>query len=297
LSPDAGLSQDPVLSGEPAVAPLGPDSLVWRLGSPRTSLLLAGRALLLQVAHPTVGAGVRDFSDFRSDPWGRLDRTVSSLLTHLYGGERAVAEMRRLHEVHQGIAGAGFDGRPYRASEPGAWAWVHLANADTLLVVQELLGPRLDPGERERYWAEWRQAGLLLGIEPDRLPTSVDALRAYVDEMATTTLGDNETVRILLGTLSFDDVPAPWRLFPRPLWDLLRPLGRTLLTDFTVGTLPPVLRAKLGLEWSADRQRRLERISSVVRVAAAGVPERALHFPIAYRAMQDARRHAARRPG
>src|ERR1700728_2027640 len=91
--------------GPADLQPLGPDSLMWQLGFPRTGLLLAGRALLLQVMHPVVGAGVRDFSDFKTDPWGRLDRTLVSLQVQLFGGARAVDEAERLRQVHRAIRG------------------------------------------------------------------------------------------------------------------------------------------------------------------------------------------------
>lgn len=273
------------------VAPLGPDSLVWRRGFPRTSVLLAGRALLLQVAHPTIGAGVRDFSQFRSEPWGRLERTITSLLTQLFGGERAVVEARRLREGHRRIAGTGFDGRPYRATEAEAWAWVHLANADTMLTFHRLLGDPLDADQQERYWADWRQAGLLLGIPPGLLPDDTAGLRARVDEMVATTLDVNETVRVVLEAVSLDGVPPPGPLFPALLWDGLRPLGRGLLRHITVGTLPPGLRTTLGLGWTDRQQRRLERTAAVVRTAAGAVPERVLHYPMAYGAVRAARHH------
>ncbi len=281
--------------GDPATTaataePLGPDSLLWRLGLPRTSVLLAGRALLLQVAHPTVGAGVRDFSDFRSDPWGRFERTVTSLLTQLFGGQLAAAEARQLRERHRSITGTGFDGHPYRATEPDAWAWVHLANGDTMLTFHQLLGRPLDNAQQERYWADWCQAGRVLGIRPAQLPADVDALRARVDETVATTLGDNETVRLVLATIVLEQVGPP-PLLPGPLWDLLRPLGRPLLLDATVGTLPPALRATLGLAWTDGAQHRLDRLAALVRSASAGIPDRALHYPAAYRAVRAARRY------
>src|SRR5580698_10847417 len=110
------------------VVPLGPDSLFWQLGMPRTALLLAGRALLLQTMHPVVGAGVRDHSDYRTDPWGRLDRTITSLQIQMFGGQRAVDEAARLREMHKAIRGVGFAGEHYSALQPQAYAWVHLSN-------------------------------------------------------------------------------------------------------------------------------------------------------------------------
>src|SRR3954468_5643701 len=66
----------------------GPHSVVWRIGSHARVMSAAGAPLLLQVAHPTVAAGVREHSDFKSDPWGRLWRPLDYAHLLLYGGAR-----------------------------------------------------------------------------------------------------------------------------------------------------------------------------------------------------------------
>lgn len=279
----------------PAAAdtPLGPDSLLWRLGFPRTSLLLAGRALLLQTMHPVVGAGVRDFSTFREDPWGRLDRTLVSLQAQLFGGAAAVDEAARLRQLHRSIRGVGFDGQPYSALNPQAYAWVHLSNFDTTLCFNRWFGRRLSPSQQKELYAEWRQVGRVLGIRQAHMPPDLAALHAYVRQTVADTLEDNETARELLGSLRLDDVGSPpWPLFPEPLWRALRPAGRLLLYDTTVGTLPSALRQKLGLRWTARDRRRLQAFAVVARAAAAPVPDRLLQYPMAFRAQQASRRMA-----
>ena len=73
-----------------ALAP-HPGTVAWRRASDARLLLAAGYALLLQVSHPTVGAGVSEHSQFRRDPWGRLLRTLDYTYTMVYGGPRAAA--------------------------------------------------------------------------------------------------------------------------------------------------------------------------------------------------------------
>ena len=91
----------------------GPDSEAWRLNREAMLLLGAGpRALLLQLAHPLVAAGVDEHSDFRADPWRRLQGTLRSYLTIVYGTTTAArAEIRRLNGLHRSIAGAGYTAR------------------------------------------------------------------------------------------------------------------------------------------------------------------------------------------
>src|SRR4051794_41443022 len=64
----------------------GPGSVVWRVGGDWTLLLGGGRALILQVAHPTVAAGVGQFSDYESAPWKRLMGTLDLYMRVIYGG-------------------------------------------------------------------------------------------------------------------------------------------------------------------------------------------------------------------
>lgn len=276
---------------EQDASPLGPETLVWRLGFPRTGMLVAGRALLMQVAHPVIGAGVRDFSAFRADPWGRLDRTVTSLTTQLFGGEQAVAEAQRLRQMHRSIKGTGFHGERYSALDPEAYAYVHLSNIDSTLKFNDLFVRLLSTADKRRLYAEWRQAGLVLGIRDSHLPDDVEGLRAYIDEKVANKLELNATCSELIATLNLRDVPPPYAMFPEPVWVALKPAGRSLLHDTTIGTLPPALREKLGLRWTASDEARLQRVATAVRTASRLVPTRAMHYPLAYQAVRAARHH------
>ena len=74
-----GLDLPPLEPGErwdPGL--FGPDSTVWRIG--RERILLAGgpAALLLQIAHPLVAAGVTNHSGFSEDPFLRLRATLDA---------------------------------------------------------------------------------------------------------------------------------------------------------------------------------------------------------------------------
>ena len=92
------------------------------------------RALLLQSLHPLAMAGVAEHSDFRADPWGRLQRTAEFLAATTFGtsetAERAIATVRR---VHAHVHGTTADGRTYSANDPHLLRWVHLAEVDSFL--------------------------------------------------------------------------------------------------------------------------------------------------------------------
>jgi uncharacterized protein (DUF2236 family) len=246
--------------------------------------------------HPVIGAGVRDFSNFREDPWGRLDRTLGSLQIQLFGGGRALDESQRLRQLHQTIRGTGFDGARYSALNPEAYAWVHLSNFDTLLSFNRWYARRLSIPEQVQLYDEWRQVGRVLGIRDVHMPPDLPAFTAYVKDMVAHTLRANETARDLLDSLRLDQIgPPPWPLFPETLWRALRPAGRLLLHDTTVGTLPSALRAELGLSWTSADRRRLRGVAQLVRLGALPLPDRLLQYPLGYQAQQAARRTAATR--
>src|SRR6266513_2323905 len=116
----------------------GPGSLTWRINGEAVLLLGGGRALILQVAHPKVAAGVSEFSSFREDPWRRLYRTLDTTLSIAFGDaavSRAASE--RLRTVHEKVAGTDDRGEPYRALDPDLLLWVHATLIDTALTIYE----------------------------------------------------------------------------------------------------------------------------------------------------------------
>ena len=114
----------------------GPGSLTWRVNGEAVLLLGGGRALLLQVAHPGVAAGVAEFSNYREDPWRRLYRTLDTTLSIVFGDdETSKAASTRLRRVHTRVAGTDDRGEPYRALDPELLLWVHATLIDTSLAI------------------------------------------------------------------------------------------------------------------------------------------------------------------
>ena len=92
-------------AGSPAGI-FGPDSVIWRVDREATVFLGAGRALLLQLAHPWVAAAIAQHSRSLTDPVGRFHRTFSTVFTMVFGTTgQALAAARRLHRRHTAIGG------------------------------------------------------------------------------------------------------------------------------------------------------------------------------------------------
>lgn len=251
---------------------LDPGSPAWRHGSDVRALLAAGRALVLQVAHPTVAAGVRDHSTYRTDPWGRLERTLDSLYTLLYS-PGAAAEGARLRTLHRRIRGLTPEGRRYHALEPEAYAWVHATIVETIAMSQAW-GARPLRGERlDRYYAEMRGIGRLLGLRDRDLPPTWTGFVEYVDGVVRNRLEDSDVVQDVV-----DSIVRPARppLLPVPdrLWALSRrPVGH-LLRLGTVGLLPALLRERLHLRWTAADDLELRALGAALRTGDPVMPDR-----------------------
>jgi uncharacterized protein (DUF2236 family) len=148
------------------------------------------RALLLQSLHPQAMIAVAQHSDYRNDPWGRLQRTSNFLAATTYGtaddAQRAVDRVRR---VHQYVKGTGADGLPYRADDPHLLRWVHVAEADSFLRCHQRYGTRpLDAAGCDGYVEDAARIAVALGVpDPPRTRSELSAaLRSYRPELRAT---------------------------------------------------------------------------------------------------------------
>ncbi|MCK9249500.1 MAG: DUF2236 domain-containing protein [Solirubrobacteraceae bacterium] len=269
---DAGAdrpSADPLIP-DPADAALyapGRGSLVWTHGSDVRVMAASVYALLLQVSHPTVGAGVAEHSTFLTDPWGRLLRTLDYATTIGNGRpEHAAAMGRKIRVSHKRIKGVGPDGTRYHALEPEAYAWVHLTLGEGMIQAHRHMGRRLSAAQEEALWHDWRKAGRLLGIRDRDLPETWAEAQVLRDRMVAERLGHNEAVDQVL-TLLRGPAP-PSRRIPRPLWRLVSAPAGELMLIVTGGLMDPDLRSRLGIPWGPARQRAFRVVGALGRAAS-----------------------------
>src|SRR5437660_12330623 len=95
------------------------DSIARRIDREMFILLGGTAALLLQVAHPLVAAGVDQHSDFRRSPHRRLLRTLDTTLAIVFGDRpRATAAIDRINGRHASVRGVAAGGAAYSARDP-----------------------------------------------------------------------------------------------------------------------------------------------------------------------------------
>ena len=243
-----------------------PSDPIWRVHRDASMFVGGITALLLQSLQPLAMAGVAGHSGYKSDPWGRLQRTSHYLALTTYGTiPDAEAVIAKVRAVHLRVRGQDPQGRPYRASDPHLLKWVHLAEADSFLRAHQAFGASpLTPAEADTYVAQAAVPARLLGVVDP--PETVAGLAAQLGEFRPeleATPAAREAARFLLL-----DPPLP--LLARP--------GYGTLAAGAVALLPGWARSELQLpvpDGLADVVGRpLGRFSvGVVRWALAAVPD------------------------
>jgi uncharacterized protein (DUF2236 family) len=250
----------------------GPDSLAWRRTSDVRLHAVMLYPLLLQVAHPTVGAGVRDYSDFERRPWDRLMGTIDYVSLLVYGGRDAVAAGRRLRELHQQFRGVREDGQRYHALEPDAYAWVHATLIETYVAGHAAFGRPMTRSQIDRFYAEYRGLGRLIGVREHDLPDSRDGFREYFERMTTQELVRTQAVDRVLGAMR--QAPPPPLPIPDVVWRALSLPASQVLRLGGIGLMSPSLRDRLGIPWNAADEARFRALGSLSRSLTPVLPLR-----------------------
>ena len=241
----------------PAAGILGPDSVTWQIDREAAIFLGAGRALLLQLAHPWVAAAIAEHSRSLKDPIGRFHRTFAIVFPMVFGSlDQAFAAARRLHRRHTAIAGClpraigrFTAGTPYRANNAAALRWVHATLAETALLAHDLVLAPLAPEMRERYWTEHRRFAGLFGISEETLPRDWAGFAAYSAAMQ-----EGDTLAVGAEARQIAAALFGGRLAPPPWYRAV-----------TAGLLAPRWREEFGLSYGAAERRAAARALGLFR--------------------------------
>ncbi len=247
---------------------LGPDTISWKVNREAAVLAGGGRALLLQVAHPQVAAGVEQHSDYQTDPWGRLYRTLDTTFKITFGDASTSARAAaRLRGRHSHVQGTDDSGAAYDARDPSLLLWVWATLVETSLLVYERCFAPLPEGERKRYYEEQKGFAHACGVPEGGCPATLDDFRAYYAAVM------GQELRVTPSALAVARAIAEPHV-PRALRPAMAP--NTLLT---AGLLPPTLREAYGFTWSAERERLLEATLVGLRVTGRLTPRALRHLP------------------
>ena len=277
------------LASGPETGLFGPDSITWRINRESALFLGAGRAALLQLAHPWVAAALADHSTVLHRPIARFHNTFRVVFTMVFGTlEQALAAARYLYALHTQITGrlpedvAGYRrGARYEANEVAALRWVFSTLVESAVTAYEAVLPALSAGEREQYYAEARVLAGLFGIPHDALPENWEAFTAYSRAMHDSNAlgvsrGAHAMARSLLSGAGSWIHPPPW------------------YRALTAAWMPPRFREEFDLPFGASERRSAERMLRVLPRIYLRLPE-VVRFSGPWREAQA--RLARRRPG
>ena len=259
----------------------GPGSVTWTINREIVVIAGWGRAILLQVAHPLIAAGIADHSRFRGSliaSFRRLASTVRAMLSLSFGtDEEAIAAAAGINAIHDRVSGRLEDhvgphdaGARYSAHDPDLLRWVHATLLVSIPSTYELLFGRLTADERDRYCAEAAIMEPLLDIPAGLLPRSAAQLDAYFrGTLDGGRIVVSDTSRGLARAILF---PPGWRL----MWPAFRPFQL-----ITIGLLPEILRERYGFTWTPRDARALRRWTAVLRLLLRVTPPILRHWPSA----------------
>ena len=256
----------------------GSGSITWRVN--REAIVVAGwgRAILLQLAHPAVAAGVHGHSSFRGSLGSALRRmlsTVRAMLWLTFGDmEQMIAAAASINAIHERVRGRVHEGTggTYSAEDPELQRWVHATLLESMPLTYELLVGPLTSHERDQYCLEAAILEPLLGMPAGWLPRTSAQLDAYMREsLASGSLVVTDTSRALARAVLY---PAHWYA----AWPAFRALQL-----LTIGSLPASIRRAYGFEWNAREARAFARWTALLRASLRLLPRAAREWPMARR--------------
>lgn len=229
------LRLDPLLVPPSEDGLFRPGSVIRTVYADASATLGSGRALLLQLAHPAVAAGVHDHSDYENRPLDRLFGTLFSVSAVVFGSREEAEQIgAAIHRVHTGVVGPG-----YRALDPELLGWVNATLLGTAAMLYQRLYRRLSPDELDELAADSRRVGEVFGCPASAQPATWPEFRAYWNRMVGELEVTDPARRVARSLLSGRGLPA------RPAW--LPPLA--VARAVTAATLPERIREGYGLPW------------------------------------------------
>jgi uncharacterized protein (DUF2236 family) len=262
--------------------PVSERPLVRRLAEWRILIPFAGRALALQGSHPTIAKGIYDHSTVFVDPIGRAARTLDYLQRTLFGADQA-ATAAEIRELHRGIKGIGFDGKPYHAWNREAWTWVYLTTFEAMIYALRTIHGPIPTDQIEHLYQQTRSLGALYNIRARDMPRDTKAFQTYIREGIETKLTHKIDRDLYRNLTKPQGIPCPTALW-WPVWRLSYHPLRIVIC----GSFPSTVRQRWGIQWTRGHEAEYQAQLVVLRSVPASLPERLRTLPYAYRALHPA---------
>jgi uncharacterized protein (DUF2236 family) len=258
------------------------DSVTHKVNREIVVVLGWGRAILLQLAHPLVAAGVAEHSTFGRGPISyvvRARRTIGAMLALTFGPPASTATRAAgINAIHDRVcgtlkhdAGVFAAGTRYSAHDPELLRWVHATLLDSIPLAYECFVGPLTQDERDRYCLESTEMEVHLGMPRGLLPRNRKELDSYLASMvASGQIQVTSTARTLAENLLSPRLgPAAFLFAPARL--------------IAIGLLPPAIREGYAFSWRERDEAALGRWVRAIRRVRAWLPRFLCEWPRARR--------------
>jgi uncharacterized protein (DUF2236 family) len=245
----------------------GSGSISWRINRESALFLGAGRAALLQLAHPWVAAALDQHSSLLAKPIARFHNTFRFVFTMIFGtAPQAFRTARSLYQMHTRITGnlpddvAGYTGNSrYEALQVPALLWVYATLIDSAVTAYQCVLPPLGPDELAAYYAESKILAGLFGIPPNALPADWSSFQTYVAQMCVSqALGVSDRSRYMAQSVMSG---AGSRIYV-PRW----------YSSLTTAWLPPRFQEEFGFAFGIAEQTRSQKARRLLERLYAKLP-------------------------
>jgi uncharacterized protein (DUF2236 family) len=258
----------------------GPDSAMWQMNAGLVNFLGAGRAILLQLAHPYVAYAIAEHSTTVTDVRRRFQATFENVFGMTFGSRHdALASARKVHKVHSRIFGTiphamgPYEaGHRYHGNDSDALLWVHATLISSALQIQERTGALKSASQKSELYEASKRFALLFGLGPDLVPASFTEFERYVEaQFAGTTLTVSPPAREMANFIF--EAPSPAL---RPLFAMYRAL--------TASLLPPRLAAEFGMRFGLKERAMAREILQAAKSVFPRLPQGLQNVPAAMQA-------------
>jgi uncharacterized protein (DUF2236 family) len=251
-----------LLPGDSRNGFFGPGSITWQVNRESAVFLGAGRAALLQLAHPWVAAALAQHSNLMNDAIDRFHSTFRVIYTMLFGSRAQASEAsKQLYQRHTAIRGELPAGPHYEANEVAALRWVYATLVESAVKAYEFVLPPLLPVERDQYYAESKRMAALFGIPAHALPNTWSEFLEYVAAMVDSPQLSVDATALALSRSVLSGA-GTWIRPPR--W----------YHALTASWMPPRLRAAFALNFNAPEQQAVRSASQRLPHIYPGIPGR-----------------------
>lgn len=240
--------------------------------------LLAGPAnVIMQLAHPAVGYGVKEsrVESGRVDlhPVKRARTTFTYLAVATKGSDAQKAAFRRaVNKAHAQVYSTAESPVTYHAMDKDLQLWVAACLYKGGVDVHRLFVGEMDDETADQHYRDGMHLGTTLQVPPDMWPADRAAFDAYW-QRSLENIHVDDTIRDYLYPIAAN------RIRGVTLPPVIRRRAEALALLITTGFLPQRFRDEMRLPWGADRQRRFDRLTAVIGAVNHALPSVVRQFP------------------